>query len=95
MTGLNYLLACFVYFICLGLDIAMFFLQVRLVLTWRAVNWLIPFDNAGKSLVSAISEKVPRVLRIQKPLSEKQRLIIALITFAIMRIILGSIINYK
>jgi len=95
MTGLNYLLLCLLYFICLGLDIAMFFLQVRLVLTWRTINWLIPFDNAGKSLVGAISEKVPRVLGTQKPLSEKQKLIIALIAFALTRIILGSIINHK
>ena len=95
MTGLNYLLMCFLYFICVGLDVAMFFLQIRLVLAWKTINWLMPFDNAGKSLVDAISEKVPRILKTQKPLSEKGKLIVALIAFALMRIILGSIVNHK
>lgn len=93
MTGLTYLLMCFLYFVCVGLDVAMFFLQIRLVLLWRVVNWLIPFDNAGKSLVTAVTAKVPQFLKTQNPLSEKGKLIAALVAFAIARIILGTILR--
>ena len=93
MTGLTYLLMCFLYFVCVGLDVAMFFLQIRLVLMWRTVNWLVPFDNAGRILVNAITAKVPLFLKTQKPLSERGKLIIALVVFALARIILGTILR--
>jgi len=93
MTGLTYLLMCFLYFVCVGLDIAMFFLQIRLVLLWRTVNWLVPFDNTGKSLVNAVIAKVPQFLRTQHQLSERGKLIIALVVFALARIILGTILR--
>lgn len=93
MTGLTYLLMCFLYFVCVGLDVAMFFLQIRLILLWRAVNWLIPFDNAGESLVNTITAKVPRFLKTSNPLSEKGKLIAALVVLAIARIILGTILR--
>ena len=84
---------CFLYFVCVGLDIAMFFLQIRLILLWRTVNWLVPFDNAGKTLVNAVTAKVPQFLKTQNPLSERGKLIIALVVFAIARIILGTILR--
>ena len=93
MTGLTYLLMCFLYFVCVGLDVAMFFLQIRLVLMWKAVKWIVPFDNAGKSLVTAVTAKVPQLLRTQHPLSERGKLIIALAVFATARIILGAILR--
>ena len=91
MTGLTYLLMCFLYFVCVGLDIAMFFLQIRLILLWKAVSWLVPFDNAGNSLVNAVTAKVPQFLKTQNPLSERGKLIATLMVLAIARIILGSI----
>ncbi len=93
MTGLTYLLMCCLYFVCVGLDVAMFFLQIRLILLWRTVNWLVPFDNAGKSLVNTVTSKVPRFLKTQNPLSERGKLIVALAVFAIARIILGTILR--
>ena len=93
MTGLTYLLMCFLYFVCVGLDVAMFFLQIRLILQWRTVNWLVPFDDAGKSLVNAVTAKVSQFLNPKNPLSERGKLIIALVAFAIARIILGTIIR--
>lgn len=95
MNPLNYLLGCFLYFICVGLDVAMFFLQIRLIQNYRTVNWLTPFNDAGKSLVDAISAKVPRYFKTKRPLSEKEKLVVALIVFVLLRIILGSIINSK
>ncbi len=93
MTALSYLLMCLLYFICVGLDVAMFFIQIRLILQWRNTSWLVPFDNAGKSLVDNITKKVPQILRIQKPLSKKGKLLITLIVLAISRVILGSILG--
>ncbi|HBG60690.1 MAG: hypothetical protein A2Y10_13185 [Planctomycetes bacterium GWF2_41_51] len=95
MNPLNYLLGCFLYFICVGLDIAMFFLQIRLIQNWKTVSWLVPFDNAGKFLVDAISMKVSGYLKTQNQLSERGKLIIALIAFALLKIILVSVINAK
>jgi len=86
---------CFLYFVCVGLDVAMFFLQIRFILLWRTVNWLVPFDNAGKSLVTAVTAKVPQFLKTQNPLSERGKLIIALVVFAITRIILGMFLWQK
>ena len=93
MTGLTYLLMCFLYFVCVGLDVAMSFLQIRLILLWRTVNWLVPFDNAGNSLVNAVIAKVPQFLKTQNPLSERGKLIVGLIVFAVARIILGTFIR--
>lgn len=93
MIGLVSLFMCFVYFLCIALDIALFFLQIRLILLWRTVDWLIPFDNAGESLVSAITVRVPQLVRTKDPLSERGKLIVALLLFAIVRIILGTLLG--
>jgi hypothetical protein len=93
VEGLNYLLMCFLYFVCIGVDIAMFFLQIRLVVLWRNVNWLVPFDNAGKTLVNAVTTKVSQFFKTQNPLSERGKLIVALVAFAITRVILGIILR--
>lgn len=95
MAALTYLLMCFLYFICISLDITMFFLQIRLVLMWKNINWLTPFDNAGKSLVDTIAAKVPQILRLQKPLSKRGRLIAALVVLALVRIILGAVLRLE
>jgi hypothetical protein len=71
----------------------MFFLQIRLIVLWRNVNWFIPFDNAGKSLVNAVTAKVSQFLKTQNPLSERGKLIVALVVFAIARVILGTILK--
>ncbi len=71
----------------------MFFLQIRLVVLWRNVNWLVPFDNAGKTLVNAVTAKVSRFVKTQNPLSERGKLIVALVVFAIARVVLGTILR--
>jgi hypothetical protein len=94
MNGIVYLLACFVYFICLGLDVTIFFLQIRLVLLWKDIAWLIPFDDAGRSLVNAVTWRVPKILKISRSLSEKGKLIVALATLVLLRIILGMVLRH-
>ena len=93
MTGLIYLMASFLYFVCIGLDIAIFFLQIRLILLWKNINWLIPFDNTGKPLVDTVAAKVPRFLKTQQPLSDRGKLIVALLIFVAVRFILGAILR--
>ena len=93
MTALTYLLMCLLYFICVGIDVTMFFLQIRLVMLWKNINWLTPFDKAGKTLVNNVTTKVSQFLKPKKQLSERGKLIIALTAFAIARIILGTILR--
>lgn len=93
MTALTYLLMCFLYFICISLDVAMFFLQIRLILMWKNIHWLAPFDNAGKSLVDIIATKVPQLLMTRNPLSQRGRLIAALVVLALVRIVLGAVLR--
>ncbi|AQQ70914.1 hypothetical protein SMSP2_01277 [Limihaloglobus sulfuriphilus] len=95
MTALVYLLMCIIYFICVGLDIIMFFLQVRLLFTWRNIQWLRPFDTAGTPIVDMVTAQLPRFTKTSKPLSEKGKLIIALLMTATLRMTFGLFINLK
>lgn len=92
MTALIYLLKCMLYFVCVGLDVAMFFVQIRLILKWRKIRWLVPFDKTGQPLVAAVTEKVSTLLKTRQPLSENGKLIAALILFAMVRMILGTLL---
>ena len=52
MVALTLLVRYLLNMICTGITIALFFLQVRLLLTWFKIAWLVPFDNAGRSIVN-------------------------------------------
>jgi len=93
MTGLIYLMASLLYFVCIGLDIAIFFLQIRLILLWKNISWLIPFDDTGKPLVNAIAGRASGLLKTKRQLSEKGKLILILLVFVITRIILTAILR--
>ena len=95
MTALVYLLMCMLYFVCVGLDITMFFLQVRLVLAWRTIQWLKPFDTAGRPITEMVTAQFPRFIRTGKPLSERGKLVTALIIIVLLRMILGLFINIR
>lgn len=90
-----YLLMFLIYFVCIGLDVVMFFLQVRLVLAWREIKWLKPFDLSGRPITDAIVKRLPTILKLNKPLSEKGILVIAMLIVAITRILLGFISNLR
>lgn len=91
MAALIYLLKCMVYFVCVGLDVAMFFLQIRLILRWKKIAFLVPFDKTGQPLVAAVTKKVSMLFQTRPPLSEKGKLIVALVIAALARIILGTL----
>ena len=91
MAGLIYLMLGVLYFICIGIDIAIFFVEIRLILLWKNVNWLVPFDQAGKPLIEALTRQSCRLLKTKRPLSQRGKLIIILLAFALIRIVLGAI----
>jgi hypothetical protein len=91
MAALIYLMLSILYFVCIGLDIAMFFLQVRLILLWKNISWLVPFDETGQPLVNALTGWVSRLLKTKRPLSERGKVIIALLAFVLIRIALSAI----
>ncbi len=95
MIALMYLLMCMLYFVCVGLDVTMFFLQVRLVLTWRSIEWLIPFEATGRPVTDMVAAQLSKILQTNRPLSERGTLIVALIITALIRVILGLLINYN
>jgi hypothetical protein len=45
------------------------------------------------TLVNAVTTKVSQFFKTQKPLSERGKLIVALVAFAIARVILGTILK--
>ncbi|MCK5000746.1 MAG: hypothetical protein KAS23_14485 [Anaerohalosphaera sp.] len=95
MIAIMYLLMCMLYFVCIGLDVTMFFLQVRLLLTWRSIEWLIPFEVTGRPVTDMVAAQLSKILQTNRPLSERGTLTLALIITALLRIVLGSLINLK
>ncbi len=93
MTALTYLFLSSIYFLCVGLDVVMFFIQIRLVLLWRNVSWLVPFDSAGKPVVNHVIRWPSRFFPPERPLSERGKLIITLLAAALVRIILAAILR--
>ena len=94
MIGVAYLLMCVFHFVCIGLDVTIFFLQIRLVLLWKDISWLVPFDNAGRSIVNAVTLRVPAILKPKRPLSESGKIIVSLVALVILRIILGMVLRH-
>ena len=95
MTAVIYILICVLYFVCVALDITIFFLQIRLIMFWRQIKWLVPFETCGRPIVDSITMEVPRFLKTKQPMSEKGKLIAALAAFALVRIVLGMILGIK
>jgi hypothetical protein len=79
-----------VYFIVMGLDIAMFFLIIRLILMWRDVQWLAPFDKVGHGVVEKVTATVGDFIsqRSSRRVSKKGSLLISITILTAMRCIL-------
>lgn len=93
MGVLDKLLFVFISLICIGIDIAVFFLLVRLVLMWRSISWLERLNDIGKNLVDALGAYAGRLWYrgTRKPLSEKGQLIVSLLALSIIRLVLCGI----
>ena len=83
MTPLIHLVLGLLYFVCIGLDVAIFFVQIRLILLWKNVSWLVPFDNVGRPLVNSLIRAASDLFRTKRPLSQKGMLILVLLALII------------
>ena len=83
------------YLVHLGINIAMLFVMVRLILTWKHFNWLTHLDKVGRPLVDNMTTSVGHFFHIRwkRRLSEKGRLFICLVLLSIAEITLSSIFN--
>ena len=93
MTPLIHLVLGLLYFVCIGLDVAIFFVQIRLILLWKNVSWLVPFDNVGRPLVNSLIRAASDLFRTKRPLSQKGMLILVLLALIITRIILIAVLR--
>jgi len=79
MTILNPIAGIF-YLVHLGINIAVFFTVIRLILMWKHFIWLAKFDAIGKPLVNGMTNAIGKFVetRWHKNLSEKSRLLVSL-----------------
>jgi len=79
MTILNPIAGIF-YLVHLGINIAVFFTVIRLILMWKHFIWLAHFDTVGKPLVNGMTHAIGKFAETKwhKNLSEKSRLLIIL-----------------
>ena len=83
------------YFINLGIDIAMFFLVVRLIMNHHSVQWLAGLDRVGNALVDGMASLVARCWnsKSQKPLSANGCVIVDLVALTLIKLILSGIVQ--
>ncbi len=92
---LVYPLQAVAYFIVMGIDIAVFFLVIRLILAWRDVRWLVPFDSIGGGIVDKVTATVGDFVsqRSSRRVSKKGTLLISILILAAARHILAMLIT--
>ena len=90
LTGLLFALFNLV---CIGLDVAIFFVAIRLFLMWRSVNWLEWMNDIGKRLVDGVTAYICQFWyrKNQKQLSNKGELLFSIAVLLIARVILCEI----
>ena len=73
-----------------GIGILEFLIIVRLLMMWRQIKWLVPFDTAGKDLVNSFTAAVNKCWSRWKnnELSIKGRLIVGLLILVVLRNVL-------
>ena len=77
---------CFVF---IGIDVAVFFLTVRLIASWREVSWLVGFNKAGSLLTDSILETVKHC--INRNLSERGSLVISITILSLVKLLILSL----
>ncbi len=71
------------YFVCLGLDIVMFFMWIHILLSWRRIRWLVPLGQIGGPLIETLIRSVDVYLRQRLNLHFKRRSLVCLVFVAI------------
>ena len=82
------------YFVCVGIDIAMFFLLVHLIMSWRHVPWLASFERIGRPLVEKIVAATGTLLpnRLGNRLSDIGRSAVGLMMLSVCKYGLGALL---
>ena len=78
---------------CIAIDIAIFFVAIRLFLMWRSLSWLEWMNDIGKRLVDGVTTYICQFWyrKSQKHLSEKGKLLFSIAVLLIARIVLCEI----
>jgi hypothetical protein len=84
----NIMVSGLFYLACIGMDIAIFFLLIRLVLMWRSDSWLEQLNEVGRQLVDALAAKVGRLWfrAVRKQLSCRGELLVGLTVLLFVRL---------
>ena len=83
------------YLVHLGINIAMLFTVIRLILTWKHFGWLTHLDKVGRPLVDSMTTAVGHFVdvRWKKRLPEKGRLFICIVLLSIVEMMLTCFFN--
>jgi hypothetical protein len=83
------------YLFCIGIDIAIFFLVVRLLATRWHVGWLEGFNDVGRGLVDATTAKVGLLWQrmTQRRLSKKGELMVSILALFIAQFIVWAAVR--
>lgn len=94
MTILNPI-AAIIYLVHLGINIAVLFTVISLILTWKHFAWLARFYTVGKPLVDGMTNAIGTFVetRWHKNLSEKGRLLICLMILITAELALTCLLN--
>ena len=81
MTVITNPISVLIYFITIGINIAFFFLIVRLILAFKSFRLLVAFDKIGEKLVDTITEIASKLLLdlFNRNLSTKKVLVISIL----------------
>ena len=86
----NIVLSGFLHLVCIGIDMAIFFLLIRLVLMWRTNSWLERLNDVGRHLADALAAKVGRLWSraVKKQLSRRGELLVGLTVLLFARLVI-------
>ena len=89
----NIMLSGFLHLVCIGIDIAVLFLLIRLVLMWRSDSWLERLNDVGRQLVDALAATVGRLWSraVRKQLSCRGELLVGLTALLFARLLVCEV----
>lgn len=89
------LLLAILNLLCVAINLTAFFLIVRMVMLWKEIAWLKPFNDAGKGLVESYSEMVNRSWNrlMKRRLAPKGKLLVGLVVLELARLLVTGAAN--
>jgi len=89
----NIILSGLLHLACIAMDIAIFFLLIRLLLMWRSDSWLERLNDVGRQLVDALAATVGRLWSraVQKQLSCRGELLVGLTVLLFARLMVYEV----